>query len=530
MKHVFCFLLGISVALGQLSWQQLGADIKGTGEGKFGSALSLSANGKVIAIPEMEIGEDPSTQVAKVHIYYLNNSEWTQRGSTLEMESGVSSVSLNFDGTTVAVYVRSTPQPALRIYRWIGESWQQLGFDILDVPWIQSNMARVSLSDDGSTVAVGFEKRGGAGSVRVSRWDGIEWNTLGGDIEGATEANRTQSLSLNSDGTILAVGDESNDESRGQVRVYRWNGSQWQKRGPSINGEAEGDRSGRSVSLSSDGSTVAIGAYYNEEGGLRAGHIRVYEWIGGRWQQKGLDIDGKRRNEYLGWTVSLSSDGSTLATMGSLFNDGTQRGGIKIYTWADDQWSQVGSDIFGAEFRLFGQPSLVSLSADGLTVAGGIYNERPGFVRVYASPVVPPMDTDKDGLTDDEEINTFLTDPFIADTDGDGLNDGEEVQIHSTNPLKADTNEDGFRDGLAVEFGLNPLTDLGAFRTELLEQLKDLRINSEIASVTGSEAKLQLVIEESEDLTNWTKRETIDVTIPVEEDEKTKFLRFKLKE
>ena len=41
---------------------------------------------------------------------------------------------------------------------------------------------------------------------------------------------------------------------------------------------------------------------------------------------------------------------------------------------------------------------------------------------------------------------------------------------------------------------------------------------------------LQLVIEESEDLTSWTKRETIDVTIPVEEDEKTKFLRFKIKE
>ena len=36
-------------------------------------------------------------------------------------------------------------------------------------------------------------------------------------------------------------------------------------------------RSGRSVSLSSDGSRVAIGAPYNDGNGSNSGHVRIYE-------------------------------------------------------------------------------------------------------------------------------------------------------------------------------------------------------------------------------------------------------------
>ncbi|CAK0897704.1 unnamed protein product [Prorocentrum cordatum] len=43
-----------------------------------------------------------------------------------------------------------------------------------------------------------------------------------------------------------------------------------------IDGEASGDRSGVSVSLSSDGSRVAIGAFFNDGAGLDSGHVRVF--------------------------------------------------------------------------------------------------------------------------------------------------------------------------------------------------------------------------------------------------------------
>ena len=37
------------------------------------------------------------------------------------------------------------------------------------------------------------------------------------------------------------------------------------------------------------------------------------------------------------------------------------------------------------------------------------------------------IDTDKDGLYDNLEVNTHNTDPKVADTDGDGLGDGDEI-------------------------------------------------------------------------------------------------------
>jgi hypothetical protein len=60
--------------------------------------------------------------------------------------------------------------------------------------------------------------------------------------------------------------------------------------GSDIDGEAAGDQSGWSVSLSSDGTIVAIGANGN---GSSSGHVRLYEWDGTAWQQKGNDIDGE---------------------------------------------------------------------------------------------------------------------------------------------------------------------------------------------------------------------------------------------
>ena len=59
-------------------------------------------------------------------------------------------------------------------------------------------------------------------------------------------------------------------------------------------------------------------------------------------------------------------------------------------------------------------------------------------------------DTDKDGLGDWLEIETYKTDPLVPDSDADGLEDGEEINYYQTNPLESDTDDDGLLDGLEV--------------------------------------------------------------------------------
>ena len=66
----------------------------------------------------------------------------------------------------------------------------------------------------------------------------------------------------------------------------------------------------------------------------------------------------------------------------------------------------------------------------------------------------PPVDTDGDGLTDEEETS-LGTDPNNADSDGDGLTDGTEVTL-GTDPTLPDTDGDGFSDSEEVEEGTSP--------------------------------------------------------------------------
>jgi hypothetical protein len=150
------------------------------------------------------------------------------------------------------------------------------------------------------------------------------------------------SVSLSSDGSIVAIGAINNDgngNDAGHVRIYKYISGSWTQQGSDIDGEAAGDKSGWSVSLSSDGSTVAIGARFNDGNGSNAGHVRIYKNISGTWIQQGSDIDAEAAGDQSGYSVSLSSDGSTVA-IGAVSND--VYGHVRIYKNINGTWTQQG--------------------------------------------------------------------------------------------------------------------------------------------------------------------------------------------
>jgi surfactin synthase thioesterase subunit len=62
------------------------------------------------------------------------------------------------------------------------------------------------------------------------------------------------------------------------VRIYQYDGTQWNQIGADIDGAASGDYSGWSVSLSNDGKTVAIGSpEHDDETDEGAGFVRIYK-------------------------------------------------------------------------------------------------------------------------------------------------------------------------------------------------------------------------------------------------------------
>jgi hypothetical protein len=71
------------------------------------------------------------------------------------------------------------------------------------------------------------------------------------------------------------------------------------------------------------------------------------------------------------------------------------------------------------------------------------------------SPTMPMEDPDHDGLTNFQEFNA-RTDPNNPDTDGDGLTDADELNTYKTFPDKADSDGDGIPDGVEVQKGTDP--------------------------------------------------------------------------
>ena len=372
----------------------IGDDIDGEAAGdRSGYSVSLSSDGQTVAVGAPFNG-DNGFDSGHVRVYTLVGSTWTPVGDDIDGEAAGGrsgySVSLSSDGQTVAVGApwNSSNTGQVRVYRLIDGNWSRVGEDIDGENVGDFSAWSVSLSSDGQTVAVGapFNGDNGSGHVRVYTLVGSTWTPVGDDIDGeAADDESGHSVSLSSDGQTVAVGAPRNSSNTGQVRVYRLIDGNWSRVGEDIDGENVGDYSAWSVSLSSDGQTVAIGARYNDDNGATSGHVRVYTLVGGTWTPVGDDIDGEAAGDQSGYSVSLSSDGQTVA-VGAPRNS-SKTGQVRVYRLIDGNWSRVGEDIDGENVGDYSAWS-VSLSSDGQTVAiGADYNSgndiRSGHVRVY---------------------------------------------------------------------------------------------------------------------------------------------------
>jgi hypothetical protein len=91
-------------------------------------------------------------------------------------------------------------------------------------------------------------------------------------------------------------------------------------------------------------------------------------------------------------------------------------------------------------------------------------------ILVFVENAAPePVDTDQDGLTDDEEAE-IGTDPASYDTDGDGVADGGEVNA-GTDPLNTDTDGDGYTNREELDVQSDPLDPASVPTTHALNSI-----------------------------------------------------------
>jgi hypothetical protein len=294
------------------SWLQLGSDIIGeSAYDQFGAAVSISNDGKILAIGA-PLNDGGALNAGSVRIYNWNGSNWLQAGIDIDGNSSNlnagSNVKLSGDGKTLGILSTNS---TYKFYRKSSSTWSEISSNI--------GLGRsVSFSYDGKTVAVS-----NINHFHVYYDNGTNWSLKGGshlNVDAETLAN----VSMNHDGNIVAIGIPLNDDNgnnAGKVRIMRWNGFAWIQLGSDIIGEAAADNLGYSVSLSSDGKKLIVGAPYNDGNGSDSGHARVFQWNGENWIQQNTDIDGEAAGDNCGSSVVISGDGTRVA-IGAPKNDG----------------------------------------------------------------------------------------------------------------------------------------------------------------------------------------------------------------
>lgn len=406
MRSIHILISIVVAILSNLQAQTpLGAAIVGEAAGdRSGVAVALSSDGMRMAIGAYLNDENgqPGTNPGHVRVYEWTSGVWVQMGSDIDGENWHDgfgySVAMSSDGVRVAIGAPNHDSGAghVRVYDWSGIAWVQVGSDIDGDDVGDQSGHNIAISASGNRIAVGAYRndQGGAdaGHVRIYDWVGAAWSLVG-EIEGEAPGDWAgYSVALSSDGSRLAMGATHNDGGgagvfAGHVRVYQESGGSWVLLGAEIEGESAGDICGYDVSLSDDGSRLAVGAAYNSGvNGPRSGHVRIYDWTGSGWNLVGGDIDGEAAGDESGWSVALSANGCRVA-IGGVRNDGggvgIDAGHVRVFDWNGVAWTraadiggQSAGDYFGAS---------VSMSADGSRVVAGalLGNSGAGYVRAW---------------------------------------------------------------------------------------------------------------------------------------------------
>src|SRR5690554_1090622 len=351
------------------TWTQIGADIEGTTSGdSSGYSIALSADGSIIAIGSPFNTNANGTNAGHVRVFENIAGTWTQIGNAIEGEAQWDrngwSVALSADGTIVAMsaprHNGNGPESGqVRIFENIQGTWTQVGAPLVGLQPNDTFGTSVALSADGTTVVVGTVPEITAGTsgytMVFENISGI-WTQIGQPIYGTDPGNQSgRSVSLSSDGNIVAIGESgyttSGNSRIGNVRVFENISGTWAQIGSRIIGEAANDSSGISISLSSNGSVVAIGAAGNDDAGNFSGHVRVYQNTSNSWSQVGSDIDGEEALDFFGENVSLSGSGSTLIVGAKTpTTSNTKKGYAKVYdlsgVLSSDKFTKINFTVY----------------------------------------------------------------------------------------------------------------------------------------------------------------------------------------
>lgn len=258
--------------------------------------------------------------------------------------------------------------------------------------------------------------RVGCSAFTSAQGFGLWADALGPQAPDVQEFGRT--VTLSADGSTMAVA--SRQAGNGLVQVYTRPTGDWWYRQAVLRPASWSEDFGAALALSADGSTLVLGSPTDDWSATDVGGVEVYVRNGDDWMHEGaLRSSSTAAQSRFGASVAISADGNTLA-VGAPGHDvlAVGAGAAFVYKRTDRMWRlDTAVRTFVEEGDRFG--SAVALSGDGTTLAVGAPGEASSTPGINSNRM------------DNRAPNSGATYVFTRATD----NWVEQAYVKPSNPL-----------------------------------------------------------------------------------------------
>ena len=307
----------------------------------------------------------------------------------------------------------------------------------------------VTISGDGSIVAVGAKDTtdallGEVGSVRLYSMETSPPTLLQTLVNAYPSGEYGCSIALSNNGNRLVVGARSENDQTGVVRVYgrgRDTLMQWALVGLPIDGLSSGERAGWSVSISGDGTSIAVGS--PKGGSTASGSVVTYRLENrSNWVPYGSALEGVLK-EAFGYSTSISYDGNLVAVGSPKATNSagaSNAGKVSVFYLYGTEWLPLpataiqgtsANDIVGNSIALSQDGAVLVVGSKGGDSDNGVDNV--GLCYIYEFGTDPEFGTDWvllhtiEGMSKNERLGSSVAVSRNGDVVACG---GEKALIH----------------------------------------------------------------------------------------------------
>jgi hypothetical protein len=239
--------------------------------------VAISADGLTAVIGGNQDGAS-SSNIGATWVFTLQGAAWTQFGSKLvgtgyvgtsNIEQGWS-VAVSGNGSTIisgAPHDNSSAGSAFVFTLESGAYVQQARLTVAVSAGSSMGFA-VALDSEGVTAFVGAPfANSDTGSTWVFGYIGGTWIEIGSPLVDSGASYEGNKVQTNSAGTLLVIGEENDNSGVGGASIWALSAGSWVKKESLLGTGYTGDSGqGSSVAMSSNGSVVAVGGYYDNSG------------------------------------------------------------------------------------------------------------------------------------------------------------------------------------------------------------------------------------------------------------------------